>query len=158
MSKVLVIYYSRSGNAKRMAELIAEGAKGEGADVALQDVASTSTDDLLDADAIIAGSPTYYGGMAAELKKLLDDSVKHHGKLAGKVGAAFSSAANIGGGNETTALAILQAWLIHGMIVLGEHVGDHYGPVSINAPDSRVERQCRKLGQSVVGLLKRLGA
>ena len=44
------------------------------------------------------------------------------------------------------------------MIVLGEHVGDHYGPVSINAPDSRVERQCRKLGQSVVGLLKRLGA
>jgi len=149
MSKILVIYYSRTGNTQKMAELVAEGAAGEGVEVELKDVASTTVEDLVSADGIIAGSPTYYGGMAGEMKVLLDESVKCHGKLAGKVGAAFASAANIGGGNETTVLDILHAWLIHGMIVQGTAVGDHYGPVSINAPDTRVERQCRNLGESV---------
>jgi NAD(P)H dehydrogenase (quinone) len=78
--------------------------------------------------------------------------VKYHGQLEGKVGAAFSSAANIGGGNETTILAILHSMLIHGMILRGNSKGDHYGPVSINAPDSRVERQCRELGRRVAEL------
>jgi len=157
MVKILVVYYSRSGNTQKMAELIAEGARGDGVEVEVKDVESTRVDDLLSADAIIAGSPTYYGGMAAELKKLLDDSVKFHGKLAGKVGAAFASAANVGGGNETTILGILQAWLIHGMIVQGQAIGDHYGPVSINAPDKRVTRQCRTLGESVRDLACKVG-
>jgi len=157
MVKILVVYYSRSGNTQKMAELIAEGARGEGVEVEVKDVESTRVDDLLSADAIIAGSPTYYGGMAAELKKLLDDSVKFHRKLAGKVGAAFASAANVGGGNETTILGILQAWLIHGMIVPGQAIGDHYGPVSINAPDKRVTRQCRTLGESVRDLACKVG-
>jgi multimeric flavodoxin WrbA len=64
-----------------------------------------------------SGSPTYYGTMAWELKKLLDESVKFHGKLRGKVGGAFTSSANVGGGNETTVLDILKALLIHGMVV-----------------------------------------
>ena len=149
MVRILVVYYSRSGNTQKMAELIAEGARGDGVEVEVKDVESTEADDLVAADAIIAGSPTYYGGMAAELKKLLDDSVKFHGKLAGKVGAAFTSSANIGGGNETTVLGILQAWLIHGMIVQGHATGDHYGPVSIDAPDKRVTRQCQKQGEAV---------
>ncbi|MFH0964702.1 MAG: flavodoxin family protein [Planctomycetota bacterium] len=156
MAKILIVYYTRTGNTEQMAKHIAEGAKGKGVEVELKAVAQTSVADLLSADGIIAGSPTYYGGMAAELKKLIDDSVKHHGKLAGKVGAAFSSAANIGGGNETTILAILQAWLIHGMIVPGIAVGDHYGPVSIQSPDERVARQCRHLGETVRDLVVRL--
>lgn len=156
MQKILIVYYSLGGNTQKMAELIAEGARGDGVEVELKDVGSTDVDDLMSADAIVAGSPTYYGGMAAELKKLLDDSVKVHGKLAGKVGAAFASAANIGGGNETTILGILQAWLIHGMIVQGQAIGDHYGPVSINAPDARASRQCRNLGQSVRSLVLKM--
>ena len=69
MAKLLVVYYSRSGNTKAMAELIADGAQSAGAEVSLKTVADTSVDDLLAADAIIMGSPTYYGTMAAELKK-----------------------------------------------------------------------------------------
>jgi len=75
----------------------------------------------------VAGSPTDYGHMAAELKKFIDDSMKFHGKLSGKVGGAFASSANVGGGNETTVRSILDAWLIHGMIVEGTAHGDHYG-------------------------------
>jgi len=94
--------------------------------------------------------------MAAEIKKLLDDSVKFHGKLEGKVGAAFASSANVGGGNETTILDILNAMLIHGMIVQGDWQGDHYGPVAIGAPDARANKECLRMGSRIARLVKRI--
>jgi NAD(P)H dehydrogenase (quinone) len=152
MAKVLVMYVSVSGNTEKMARLVVEGAEQAGAEVTLKPVNEVDAGDLVDYGAIVIGSPTYYGAPAAPIRKLFDESVKYHGQLEGKVGAAFSSAANIGGGNETTILAILHSMLIHGMILRGNSKGDHYGPVSINAPDSRVERQCRELGRRVAEL------
>jgi len=157
MAKVLITYYSRTGNTGRMAELVAEGAREvEGAEVILKTVEETDAKGLTDYDAIIAGSPTYYGLMAAELKALFDESVVLHGQLEGKVGGAFTSAANLGGGNETTILSILQAMLIHGMIVQGTSQRDHYGPVAIGAPDERATGECRKLGRNLAELAARL--
>ncbi|MFQ6098879.1 MAG: flavodoxin family protein [Armatimonadota bacterium] len=156
MAKVLVVYYSRSGNTEKMANLVAEGARTEGVDGEIKKVVDTTPEDLLSADGIIVGSPTYYGLPAAEIKALFDESVKHHGRLSGKVGGAFSSAANIGGGNETTILAMLQMMLIHGMVVQGTAEGDHYGPVAINAPDDRSTPQCRALGKRVAELVAKL--
>lgn len=152
MPKVLVTYFSRSGNTKQMAELVSEGARIEGVDVTLKDIADTTCEDLLDADGIIVGSPTYYGLPAAEVKRLFDESVKYHGRLSGKVGGAFTSAGNIGGGNETTILAILQMMLIHGMVVQGTANGDHYGPVAVGTPDERIRPQCQALGRRVAEL------
>jgi len=154
MLKALVIYYSRSGNTKKMAELISEGIKNEGMEAVLKDVKDVEVDELLKYEAIAIGSPTYYGSMAAQIKKLLDDSVKFHGKLDGKIGAAFASSANVAGGNETTILDILNAMLIHGMIIQGDPQGDHYGAVAIGAPDNRASRQCIRLGQRVAKLVK----
>ncbi len=156
MPSVLIVYYSRSGNTEKMAQLIGDAVKQEGVQVTIQRVEDTSLEDLTKHDGIIAGSPTYYGSMAWELKKLIDDSVKLHGRLDGKAGGAFTSAANIGGGNETTILDILNAWLIHGMVVQGDPQGDHYGRVSINAPDERVEKQCRRYGQRFAALVKKI--
>lgn len=156
MPKLLVVYYTRTGNTKAMAEFVAAGAEKEGAEVTLKDVETLGPDALLEHDAVIAGSPTYYGGMAGKLKEFFDSSVAHHGKLAGKIGGAFSSSANIGGGNETTVLDILHVMLIHGMIVQGTAEGDHYGPVSIDSPDERASRQCEALGRRVASLAKRL--
>jgi NAD(P)H dehydrogenase (quinone) len=153
--KALVIYYSQTGNTKKMAESISEGIKKEGVEVALKQVKDVEVDELLKYEAIVIGSPTYYGTMAAEIKKLFDDSVKFHGKLDGKIGAAFSSSANIGGGNETTVLDILNAMLIHGMIIQGDPSGDHYGAVAIDAPDARASKQCVRLGSRVAKLIKR---
>jgi len=155
MAKVLVIYYSKTGNTQKMAESIVVGLKKEKIDFELKRVEDTKPEDLLEADAIIMGSPTYYGTMANPVKKLLDESVKYHGRLDGKIGAAFSSAANIGGGNETTILDILNAMLIHGMIIQGDPSGDHYGPVAIGLPDARAIRQCQRLGERVAKLVKR---
>ncbi len=156
MAKVLVVYYTRNGATERMAQLVADGAKEARADVTLKKVQDTQTDELLDYDAIIIGSPTYYGLLCWELKKLLDDSVKFHGKLAGKVGGAFTSSANIGGGNETTIRSIIDALLIHGMVVQGTPAGDHYGPVAIGKPDERASNQCRALGKRVADLAAKL--
>jgi len=154
MLKAIVIYYSRGGNTRKMAESVKEGIEKEALEVDLKDVAEVSAADLLKYDVIAVGSPTYYGSMSAQIKKLFDDSVKFHGKLDGKIGAAFSSSVNIGGGNETTILDILNAMLIHGMIVQGDPQGDHYGAVSIQEPDSRAVKQCLRLGSRTAKLAK----
>ena len=156
MAKALIIYYSRTGNTKKMADYITDGLKREGISYTLVNISDAKVDELLDADAIIIGSPTYYGSMASQIKNLLDESVRFHGELGGKVGAAFTSSANIGGGNETTIMDILKAFLIHGMIIQGDHIGDHYGPVAIGAPDQRAKEQCMRLGTKIGKLLKRL--
>jgi len=154
MAKALVIYFSRTGNTKKMAESIVEGIKNEGMEVVIKEVKDVDADELLKYDAIAIGSPTYYGTMAAQIKELFDDSVKFHSKLEGKVGAAFASSANVGGGNETTILDILNAMLIHGMIIEGDPQGDHYGAVAIGSPDSRATKQCIRLGSRVAKLVK----
>ncbi|MBU1998629.1 MAG: NAD(P)H-dependent oxidoreductase [Candidatus Omnitrophota bacterium] len=156
MAKIIVIYYSQGGNTRKMAEFIAGGVKMEGVEASVKNISDVSVEELLDYQGIIVGSPTYYGSMAAAIKKLFDDSVKYHGRLDGKIGAAFSSSANVGGGNETTILDILNAMLIHGMIIKGNYSGDHYGPVSIGAPDSRATNQCQRLGTEVAKLVKKL--
>jgi NAD(P)H dehydrogenase (quinone) len=107
-------------------------------------------------DAIVVGSPTYYGHMAGPIKQLFDDLVSRHGQLDGKIGAAFTSAANIGGGNETTIMGIIEAMLISGMVVQGDPQGDHYGPVSIGKPDKRVRQQCERRGRRIAELTKKL--
>jgi NAD(P)H dehydrogenase (quinone) len=157
MAQVLILYYSRSGHTARMADLVTEGVRESGAAVTVKSVDKASVDELPAYDGIIMGSPVYFGTMAAELKKFLDDSIKYHGDLTGKVGGAFASSGGVAGGNETTILDILKALLIHGMIVPGNVHGDHYGPVAVGAPDARSEKQCRILGKLVGDLCLRLG-
>jgi len=156
MAKGIVVYYSRSGNTKEMAEIIAKAMNDAGLPTECKSVDNVKADDLLDFDAIVVGSPTYYGHMAGPIKHLFDDLVTKHGRLDGKVGAAFSSAANIGGGNETTIMGIIEAMLIAGLVVQGDPQGDHYGPVSIGKPDDRVRRQCTRRGQRIAELTKKL--
>jgi len=156
MAKVLVVYHSKTGNTEKMAQLVADGAEAAGADVKLRTPDDTTLEDLQEADAILLGSPTYYGHSAAAMRALLERSVRLHGKLEGKVGGAFSSSHNIGGGNETTVLDLIHALLIHGMIVQGFADGDHYGPVSIGAPDERVSEQARRFGEKNARLAAKL--
>lgn len=156
MSKGIVVYYSKSGNTQKMAEIIAGAMNEAGLSTECKSVDKVKADDLPGYDAIVIGSPTYYGHMAWPIKQMFDETVKKHGQLDGKVGAAFSSAANIGGGNETTIMGILEAMLIAGMVVQGDPKGDHYGPVSINKPDARVERQCARRGARIAELTRKL--
>ena len=154
--KVIVIYYSRGGTTKKMAEIIHDHMKKKGAEVDIFSVSEVKPEQLLDYQGIIVGSPTYYGTLAAQIKDLFDQSVAFHGKLDGKLGAAFSSAANVAGGNETTILSILEAMLIHGMVVQGDPRGDHYGPVAIGKVDERCQKNCLRFAERFIELLKKV--
>ncbi len=90
MSKILVLFYSRSGNTEKMANAVAEGAKNTGK----SDVEFTyhvEAEDLENFDAIILGAPTYHNDMPIDMKKLFDIAESKSISLKGKMGAAFGS-------------------------------------------------------------------
>jgi len=157
LAKILIVYDSRTGNTEKMALAVAEGARQvEGVEVIVKKVDMTSLEDLLAADGIIMGSPTYYGQMSAKLKALIDESVKIHGKLEGKVGAAFTSSGGTATGAETTLLSIIKAMLIHGMIVQGRADDKHYGAAAVEKPDKEELEYCRELGKRTANLVLKL--
>jgi NAD(P)H dehydrogenase (quinone) len=126
MAKGIVVYYSRSGNTKEMAEIIAKAMNDAGLSTECKPVDKVHADDIPAYDAVVIGSPCYYGQMAAPIKHVIDELVSRHGQLNGKVGAAFSSSANTGGGSKTTVIGILEAMLIAGWSS-GAIPSAHYG-------------------------------
>jgi NAD(P)H dehydrogenase (quinone) len=157
MAKILIVYDSKTGNTEKMAFAVAEGAKQvNGIDVEVKKVDQTRLEDLENADGIIMGSPTYYGQMSAKLKALIDKSVKIHGKLTGKVGAAFTSSGGTASGAETTLLSILQAMLVHGMTIQGRAHSKHYGAAAVGSPKPAELKLCNELGKRTASLVLKL--
>lgn len=156
MKKVLVAYYSRTGNTEKMAKMIVENLAQKGVSVDLKKVEEISVDSLPEYDGYIIGSPNYFGSMAAEVKKFIDESVKYYRKIEGKLVSAFTSTGMIGGGGETVCLDILKAFLIHGCICLGFTRLGHYGPVSIGKPDERIKKEIQEMTDKYVEILNRI--
>ena len=155
--KILVVYDSKSGNTETMAFAVAKGAeKAGGLEVTVKRTEQTTNSDLLVADGIIMGSPTYFGQMSAKLKALIDESVQVHTQLTGKVGGAFTSSGGTASGGESTLLSIVQAMLIHGMIVQGRADDKHYGVAVTGAPKKKDLAECETLGRNIALLVKRL--
>jgi NAD(P)H dehydrogenase (quinone) len=157
--QVLVLYYSRGGNTKKLAEEVAKGVESAGMKAILKNTDEVTKDDFLKSSGIIAGSPVYFGVMAAELKKVFDDFVGTRKKTEDKVGAAFATGGHHTGGKETTIISILQCMLIYGMIVVGDPMSasGHYGVASLGPPDSSAAGDAAKLGARVAGLCRKLG-
>lgn len=156
MPKILIIYQSKTGNTRSMAEAVEEGVKKEGVEVVRKKIEDAHVDDLLEPDGIIIGAPTYFAATTAEVKKFIDTSIKHFRKLEGKIGAAFASCGDLGGGAETAILDILRAFLVHGMIVPGFTSGGHYGPVSVGPPNEERKEVCQAMGSYIAKLVKKL--
>ena len=157
--QVLVMYYSRSGNTKKLAEVIAKGVEEvEGVKCILKKAPEVTKDDFLNSDGIIAGSPVYFGTMAAELKEVFDKFVGIRRQMEGKIGAAFATAGDSTGGKETTIFSIFQAMLIYGMIIVGDPMDatGHYGIACTGAPDEQTLSNAAKLGKRVALLAKKL--
>jgi NAD(P)H dehydrogenase (quinone) len=157
MPKILIVYDSKTRNTESMALAVAKGAEQVSEiEVTVKKVERTTPDDMLNADGIIMGSPTYFGGMSAKLKAVFDASIKVHKKLAGKVGAAFTSSGGTSSGAETTLLSILNAMLIHGMIVQGRADTQHYSAASVGTPKKKELECCEELGKNVSLLVAKL--
>jgi len=157
--KVLVLYYSRTGNTKRLAEEIARGVKEmESVECIIRSTNEVTKEDFLSSDGIIAGSPVYFGAMAAELKAVFDRFVGLRPRMENKVGAAFATSGDVSGGKETTLISIIQAMLIYGMIIVGDPLDatGHYGIACMGAPDKETIADAKKLGKRVAMLVKKI--
>lgn len=141
MAKVLVLYYSSWGHIEQMANAAAEGARAAGATVTVKRVPElvpeevakqfhykldqpapiADPNELGDYDAIIFGTPTRFGNMAAQMKNFLDQTggLWMQGKLVGKVGSVIASSATQHGGQESTILSFHTVLLHQGMVIVG---------------------------------------
>jgi len=137
---VLVLYYSRNGHVKMLAEQIAQGVEMTGVEARLRTVPSVSTvcesteqtipesgdiycteDDLANCSGLLIGSPTRFGNMAAPLKYFLDGTggLWASGALIGKPAGVFTSTSSMHGGQEATLLSMMTPLLHHGMLIAG---------------------------------------
>ena len=197
MTKVLVLYYSTYGHIETMAGAVAEGARSvEGVEVTLKRVPETMPEDvakkygakldqaapiaepgeLAGYDAIIFGTPTRFGNMAAQMRNFLDQTGQLwlKGALIGKVGSVFASTGT-GGGNESTILTFIPTLLHHGMVYVGlpysapeladiseVRGGSPYGAATIAGSDGSRQPSEKELslarfqGKHVAGIAARL--
>ncbi|UCH21445.1 MAG: NAD(P)H-dependent oxidoreductase [Deltaproteobacteria bacterium] len=156
---ILILYFSKGGNTKKLAEAIAQGVESvEGVFAVLKNTEEVTKEDFINSQGIIAGSPVYFGLMAAELKKIFDKFVGVRRKMEDKIGAAFATSGDPSGGKETTMMSIFQALLIYGMIIVGDPMAatGHYGVACVGAPDNNTKQNGMKLGQRVAELAKKL--
>jgi len=118
--QVLICYFSKTGNTAIMAESVQKGAASvSGVEVILKRVEETSTHDLLQADAIIVGSPVYNANVAPEVSSFIAGWPFENAPLRDKLGAAFVTAGGSSSGEEITQMNILQSMMIFGMIIIG---------------------------------------
>ena len=157
--QILVLYFSKGGNTKKLAEAIAKGVEEvEGATALKKTTGEVTKDDFLTSEGIIAGSPVYFGVMASELKKIFDDFVSVRKKMENKIGAAFSTSGDATGGKETTIMSIIQALLIYGMVIVGDPMSatGHYGVACVGEPDQKAIENGKKLGKRVAELAMKI--
>jgi len=136
MAPVLVLYYSRYGSTKRLADAIAQGVMAEGAEVIVRTVKSLSDEsdqqthnaapivtikELEQCSALALGSPTRFGNMAAPVKHFLDNTSAQwlKGSLINKPACVFTSTSSMHGGQESTLLSMMLPLYHHGMILCG---------------------------------------
>ncbi|MBB6251987.1 NAD(P)H:quinone oxidoreductase [Nitrospirillum iridis] len=182
MAKILVLYYSTWGHIEKMAYAVADGAKSvAGTEVVVKrvpelmprDVAEkayakldqeapiATPEELADYDAIIFGTPTRFGMMAAQMRNFLDQTgaLWAQGKLIGKIGSVFASTATQHGGQESTLLSFHTSLLHHGMVVVGVPYaeprlgelgvvqgGTPYGATTLSASDGSRQPSEAELG------------
>lgn len=154
--KILIIYDSRTGNTEKMANAICEGVLKAGVDVEVKKVDDSSVDDLIQVEGLILGSPVYYGLSTGKIKQFIDESVKYHGKLDGKIGGAFTSSGGSHSGAETTIISLIECLMIHGMIIQGTSGRNHYGPASVGSPEENDIETCREYGERLGKLVKKI--
>lgn len=154
--KILIVYDSRTGNTEKMAYAVQDGVVKAGVDAEVKKIDEASIDELLHVEGLILGSPVYYGSPTGKIKQFIDESVKYHGKLEGKIGGAFTSSGGSHSGAETTLIALIEALMIHGMIIHGTSGRNHYGPASVGSPEDGDIETCKDYGERLGKLVKKI--
>src|ERR1051325_859834 len=156
MKRILVIFDSKCGNVAKMAQLVAEGARGiPETEVRVRSIDEAVAADVLWCDGLAVGSPTNMGVLSWKMKRFWDEVMEPHWmEIDGKIACAFSSAGGWGGGMELACQSILTVLMNFGFLVFGvtDYAGKkmtlHYGAVAAKEPrEEEVQNACRVLGQ-----------
>jgi NAD(P)H dehydrogenase (quinone) len=169
--RVLVVYHSRHGNTEKMAAAVAQGVQRvAGVSAVVKRIQETTKEELQAADGLVLGSPTYFAGVAGEMKVILDDwNWKWKVDFTDKVGGAFATGGGQTGGKEQTVVSLLLFMLNNRMIVAGplyqdaegEDIWGEIGASAMTGPlDPGVGEgesdAARRLGERVARLAKKL--
>lgn len=144
--KLLIVYYSGGGNTKRMAEAIGKRAESEGVTVDVKRVEDCTLNDLVEADGIAIGSPTYFSNVAWQVKKLIDGSILLYRKsrqLRHKVGGCFTSSGTLRDGRDCIRMMELAFGLHHGLKMVP-------GIIRVSGDSEEVtSRMCQEYGKEL---------
>ena len=144
--RLLVAYYTGTGHTERMAEEIGEGAERLGVEVEVKRIEECGLDDLVEADGLVIGSPTYFSNVAWQAKKLIDESIALYRtgrQLRDKVGGCFTSSGTQRDGKDCIRMLELAFGLHHKMKLI---------PGIIRASGDReqeVSKMCQQCGMKV---------
>jgi NAD(P)H dehydrogenase (quinone) len=150
--KISIVYHSETGNTKKLAEMIAEGAKlDERVEVRTMSIDEVDEGFLESSAAIIVGCPTHRGSLSWQMKRWIGTT---RSKLAGKLGSVFATEAYIGGGADFAELELIAQLLVMGLLVYAAGAGrgqpfTHFGAVAIKDGDDAQRESARIFGQRV---------
>ncbi len=140
MVRLLVAYYSKTGNTRKMAELVAEGGRSAGAEVEMVQADEADFAQLASYDGFALGTPDYFSYMAGQLKIFYDEALSHKGELSGKPAVCFVS--HGGGGRAIESVEALTGSI--GLTQVGK------GLTCKGAPEGETAEACRALGKQLV--------
>lgn len=150
--KIAIIYHSETGNTRKVADIIAEGASiHDDIEVRTMSIDAVDKDFVAEAKAVILGTPTYGGTYSWQMKKWMDTS---RIPLADKLGSVFATANYVGGGGGVAELALIHHMLVKGMLVYSSGAAKgapiiHFGAVAIKDGNEYEQERARMLGKRV---------
>lgn len=159
--KTAVLYYSQTGNTKRMAEVIAKGMQNvEGVEAKAFSLEEADAEWVKESKCIVLGSPIYMASVSGAVKNWLEGSCRKY-DLAGKIGGAFATADYIHGGGELGIRLILDHLMVYGMLTYsgGGAYGKpviHLGPVAIKEQLTECEDTFLQYGQRMATMTMQL--
>jgi len=172
-TRILVAYYSMTGNTQRMAVAVAEGARRvDGTNVVVKRVDEITKEHLTAADGIILGSPTYFAGMPGKMKTAIDDwNWKMKVDFTDKAGGAFATGGGQMGGKEHTVVSLLLFMINNRMVVAGPLFSDAEGddkwaevgagamtgPIDPGVGEAELD-SAHRLGERIARLAKKMAA
>ncbi|WMJ81906.1 flavodoxin family protein [Clostridium sp. MB40-C1] len=151
--KLSIVYYSQTGNTKKIAEIIKEGVEKSG-DIQVKTMSIEDMDYkfLEESKAVIFGTPTYYATFSWQIKKWFDTCKECN--LSGKLGSVFATENVLGGGADVAELSLIGHMLVKGMLIYsaGSSEGQpytHFGAVCTKDGDEQQRERARIFGERI---------
>jgi len=144
--RLLIAYYTGTGNTKRMADAISRGAKLLGVEVEVKRVDRCRLKDLAEADGIVIGSPTYFSNVAWQVKRLIDESIALYNRgrqLRDKAGGCFTSSGTRRDGEDCIKMLELAFGLHHRLRMVP-------GIIRVSGDrEEEVSKMCQRYGMEI---------